>query len=87
MPKKDISFEKAMERLEEIVDTLESGSCQLEDSLKLFEEGVKLVKLCNSKLETVEGSIKKLTNIDGEMIEEDFFTDDNWFKRVTFIKF
>ncbi len=77
MPKKDISFEKAMERLEEIVDTLESGSCQLEDSLKLFEEGVKLVKLCNSKLETVEGSIKKLTNIDGEMIEEDFFTDDN----------
>ena len=77
MPKKDISFEKAMERLEEIVYTLESGSCQLEDSLKLFEEGVKLVKLCNSKLETVEGSIKKLTNIDGEMIEEDFFTDDN----------
>ena len=77
MPKKEINFEKAMERLEEIVDSLESGNCQLEDSLKLFEEGVKLVKLCNSKLEAVEGSIKKLTNIDGEMIEEDFFTDDN----------
>ena len=77
MPKKEISFEKAMERLEEIVDSLECGSCQLEDSLKLFEEGVKLVKLCNSKLEAVECSIKKLTNVDGEMIEEDFFTDDN----------
>ncbi len=77
MPKKELSFEKAMERLEEIVESLESGGCPLEESLKLFEEGVKLVKLCNSKLESVEGSIKKLANIDGEMIEEDFFTDEN----------
>ena len=77
MPKKEISFEKAMERLEEIVDCLESGNCQLEDSLTLFEEGIKLVKLCNKKLEIVEDSIKKLANIDGEMVEEDFFTDDN----------
>ena len=77
MPKKEISFEKAMERLEEIVDSLENGSCPLEESLNLFEEGVKLVKLCNSKLESVEGSIKKLANLNGEMVEEDFFTDDN----------
>jgi exodeoxyribonuclease VII small subunit len=77
MPKKELSFESAMERLEEIVDSLESGSCPLEESLSLFEEGVKLVKLCNKKLEGVEGSIKKLSNIDGEMVEEDFFTDDN----------
>ncbi len=77
MPKKELSFEDAMERLEEIVDSLESGSCPLEESLSLFEEGVKLVKLCNKKLEGVEGAIKKLSNIDGEMVEEDFFTDDN----------
>ncbi|MBQ4510484.1 MAG: exodeoxyribonuclease VII small subunit [Clostridia bacterium] len=77
MPKKELSFEKAMERLEEIVESLENGDCPLEESLKLFEEGVKLVKLCNNKLETVEGSIKKLVNINGEMIEEDFFTDEN----------
>lgn len=77
MPKKEISFEKAMERLEEIVASLESGECPLEDSLELFAEGVKLVKLCNNKLETIEGSIKKLVNIDGEMVEEDFFTDED----------
>ena len=77
MPKKELNFEGAMERLEEIVDSLESGSCPLEESLSLFEEGVKLVKLCNKKLEGVEGAIKKLSNIDGEMVEEDFFTDDN----------
>ena len=77
MPKKEISFDSAMKRLEEIVNSLESGSCPLEESLTLFEEGVKLVKLCNKKLESVEGSIKKLSNIDGEMVEEDFFIDDN----------
>lgn len=77
MPKKEVSFEKAMERLEEIVESLESGECPLEESLKLFEEGVKLVKFCNSKLESVEGAIKKLVNINGELVEEDFITDDN----------
>ena len=77
MPKKELSFEKAMERLEEIVMSLENGECPLEESLKLFEESVKLVKLCNKKLENVESSIKKLTNIDGEMVEEDFFTDED----------
>jgi len=77
MSKKELSFEKAMDRLEEIVASLENGGCPLEDSLKLFEEGVKLVKLCNNKLETVEGSIKKLANIDGEMVEKDFFTDED----------
>lgn len=77
MSKKELSFEKAMDRLEEIVASLENGECPLEESLKLFEEGVKLVKLCNNKLETVEGSIKKLANIDGEMVEKDFFTDED----------
>ena len=66
------NFEESLARLEEIVDSLESGSCPLEESLSLFEEGVKLVKLCNKKLEGVEGAIKKLSNIDGEMVEEDF---------------
>ena len=72
MAKKEIIFDEAMQRLEEIVDALESGEFPLEESLKIFEEGVKLVKLCNKKLETIEGSVKKLVNIDGEMIEEDF---------------
>ena len=76
MPKKEVSFENAMERLEEIVESLENGEYPLEESLKLFEEGVKLVKLCNTKLEGIEGSIKKLVNVNGELVEKDFITDD-----------
>ena len=72
MAKNELTFEQAMERLEEIVTALETGEFPLEESLKLFEEGVKLVKICNKKLTTVEGTIKKLINIDGEMVEEDF---------------
>ena len=77
MAKKEVSFENAMERLEEIVELLENGDYPLEKSLELFEEGVKLVKLCNTKLENVEKSIKILTNNQGEFVEEDFKPDEN----------
>ena len=76
MAKKEISFEEAMEKLEEIVDSLESGDFPLEESLKLYEEGVKLVNLCNKKISNVEKSIKILLNSDGELVEEDFVSDD-----------
>ena len=76
MPKKEVSFEEALERLEEIVDLLESGENPLEKSLDLFQEGVGLVKLCNKKLETVENSIKILVNNDGELEESDFKPDE-----------
>ena len=76
MPKKIISFESALDRLEEIVDLLESGENPLEKSLELFEEGVSLVKLCNKKLESVEGSVKILLNNNGEMEEKDFVPDE-----------
>lgn len=76
MAKKELTFEEAMERLEEIVDSLECGDYSLDESLKLFEEGVKLVKKCNKQLETIEGSIKKLAIQDGELVEEDFDKDE-----------
>ena len=76
MPKKEVSFEDALERLEEIVDLLESGENPLEKSLELFEEGVGLVKLCNKKLEKVENSVKILINNNGEMEEKDFRPDE-----------
>ena len=76
MQKKEVSFEEALERLEEIVDLLESGENPLEKSLDLFQEGVGLVKLCNKKLETVENSIKILVNNDGELEESDFKPDE-----------
>jgi exodeoxyribonuclease VII small subunit len=51
---KEVKFEKAMERLEEIVQSLEKGDLQLEDSLKLFEEGIKLSQVCMAKLDEAE---------------------------------
>ncbi len=68
----DLSFEDALKRLEETVRALESGTVPLEESLKLFEEGVALVKLCNSKLDGAEQKVKILKKSDnGQIIEED----------------
>ena len=69
----NITFEQALARLEEIVRMLESGSAPLDKSLELFEEGVKLVKMCNSQLDNVEQRIKILSkNESGDMTEKDF---------------
>ena len=74
--KKELTFEKAMERLEEIVELLENGENELDKSLSLFEEGVKLISLCNKKLEKAEKSVKMLVNADGELVEKDFEVDE-----------
>ncbi len=57
----EMTFEVAIARLEEIVRLLEGGSAPLDASLALFEEGVALVKLCNSRLDTAEQKVKILT--------------------------
>jgi exodeoxyribonuclease VII small subunit len=53
-------FEDAMKRLEEIVQNLEGGELSLEDSLKNFEEGMKLVKFSTGKLEEAEKKVTQL---------------------------
>lgn len=53
-------FEEAMERLEKIVQDLEDGDLSLEESLKVFEEGMGLVKFCSEKLEEVEQRVTRL---------------------------
>ena len=53
-------FEAALARLEEIVGSLESGELGLEQSLKLFEEGVKLARVCNARLEEAERKVEVL---------------------------
>lgn len=73
--KKELTFENALERLEEIVSALENGEAPLDTALSLFEEGVKLVKLCNEKLEGAEQAVKQLVNADGELVEKDFLED------------
>jgi len=58
MPEK--TFEKAMGRLEEIVKTLEQGNLPLEESLKVFEEGMQLFRYCSSKLEEAQKRVALL---------------------------
>lgn len=53
-------FEDAMERLEEIVQSLESSDLSLDDSLAIFEEGVKLIGFCSKKLEEAEEKVNLL---------------------------
>jgi exodeoxyribonuclease VII small subunit len=54
------AFEEALERLEKIVTQMESGDLKLEDSLKLFEEGMKLTRVCHQRLDDVEKKVKQL---------------------------
>lgn len=58
---KEMTFESAMMRLEEIVSLLEGGKCSLDDSLKLFEEGTKLAAFCSDTLKTAQQKIVTLT--------------------------
>jgi exodeoxyribonuclease VII small subunit len=53
-------FEAALARLEEIVQELEKGDIPLEQSLKLFEEGIKLSRICNKRLEEAERKVEIL---------------------------
>lgn len=73
-----MDFEKKLTRLEEIVTKMEKGDLPLEDSLKLFEEGVKLSRECHQKLADAEVRVKKLISIDenGAPITEDFKSED-----------
>ena len=54
------TFEQALQQLEQIVQKLEKGELPLEDSLKLYEDGIRLSRLCHGKLEEAEGRIEVL---------------------------
>jgi exodeoxyribonuclease VII small subunit len=54
------TFEQALQQLEQIVQKLEKGELPLEDSLALYEEGIRLSRLCHGKLEEAEGKIAML---------------------------
>ena len=73
MAEKEMTFEAAMARLEEIVRALEGGSAGLDQSLGLLEEGITLVKICNAKLEGAEQKVKLLAaGEDGKLTETEF---------------
>ncbi|MCS6838462.1 MAG: exodeoxyribonuclease VII small subunit [Bdellovibrionaceae bacterium] len=74
-----MEFEKKLKRLEEIVQKMEKGELALEESLRLFEEGVKLSRECQKELQSAEQQVEKLlsVNADGSAITEPFIVTEN----------
>lgn len=73
-----MDFEKKLGRLEEIVEKMETGELSLEESLKLFEEGVKLSRECNVQLSDAEQKVKLLLGVDaeGQAVTRDFIASE-----------
>ena len=73
----EMKFEKAMFRLEKIVEELERGDLDIDKSLEIFEEGIKMSRLCSKKLNEAEAKIENLTkDKKGELITELFPTEN-----------
>lgn len=73
MPKKSVTFEASMVRLDEIVKALEKGDVPLEESIKLFEEGTKLAAKCSELLSNAELKVSTLMKgPDGTPVEREF---------------
>lgn len=75
MEKENMSFEDIMKQLEIIANELEKGDLNLDESVKKFEEGIKLSKKCNEILEKAEKKISILIRDGEELKEEDFNID------------
>ena len=61
------SFEEALKKLEDIVSSLETGQLPLDESLKKFEEGIKLSRMCNKKLVETQQKVEKLVEKNGHI--------------------
>jgi exodeoxyribonuclease VII small subunit len=72
LPKK-MNFEKGLSRLEEIVEQLEGGDLSLDQSLKIFQEGIELFRFCTQKLNDAQKKVEKLVELsDGKFKLEPF---------------
>lgn len=66
-----ISFEDALKELEKIAEKLEKGQLTLEESIKAYERGMELKKICTDRLKEAEGKIELLTKSkDGQIVKE-----------------
>ena len=73
----EIKFEKAIQRLESIVYDIEKGEQDIDKSLEIFEEGIKMSRVCSKKLNEAEAKIEKLTRDQkGELVSELFPVED-----------
>lgn len=69
-------FEEALEKLEEIVRRMEAGEMTLEESLKAFEEGIKLSRLCARKLDEADRRVEILLREEGDLTAKPFAGED-----------
>ena len=76
MSNKEVKFEELIEKLEDITNKLEKEQLSLDESVKLFEEGMQISKQCNSKLEDAEKRITILINQNDEIKEENFIPEE-----------
>lgn len=74
--KEEKGFEEMLDELENIVQTLEKEDLNLDESISKFEQGMKIAKDCNKKIEEAEKRITILLNENGELKEEDFTTEE-----------
>ena len=74
--KEDTNFEELIQKLEDITNKMEKEQLSLDESVKLFEEGMKISKECNSKLEDAEKRITILINQNNELKEENFIPEE-----------
>ena len=70
-------FEEALGRLEDIVKRMEAGDMTLEESLKAFEEGIKLARLCSRKLDEAERRVEMLLKQEEELVIKPFKVEEN----------
>lgn len=80
----NMQFEKALEKLEDIVAKLEEGNLTLDESMKAYEEGVKLAKVCHRRLNEVEKKVEVLVKKTDDTFEtEDFIEGKETKKKKT----
>ncbi len=58
---KELTFEQAMKRLEEITNTIQKNDCSIDEGLKLYQEGLELAKFCDNKLKSFSEKLNEIT--------------------------
>ena len=76
MAKKKEKFEEALQKLEAIVAQIEEGDLPLEETLKAFEEGVRLARFCASKLDEAERKVEKLMRDQAGKLQTTSFSEE-----------
>lgn len=64
---KELTFENAMEQLEDIVEQLEEGDVPLEEAIAIYKQGMDLSRICHQKLKVVEEQLTQILREDGEL--------------------